>query len=496
MRMRYLVILLPFLLLALAGTSYAWQGRMGGMGDPYGLVADESDFLIHPAKIANGEGIKFYGDYRFTYTGVTDWNDLYDAYTPTGVFLSSSRSKVSGEELGHNGLLGSSFPLGPGRMGIFFTYEGMRGDYDGDASGPDTSLEIKNDLDSFALRLLYGLPMGSFDLGAETQIAYRQERRGVNDYSAAGAVLNELWIPYPFPPDRSRYGEALFKGSVEGKVGPLDLEFTLKGGFDFAGTSKWSYELQSPLTEWDAKGDVQGWQIGGDLWVRYPLATDLTLPVLVRIDYQTKTRDGKGPGGGSVTGSLFDYQDEERNLVITAGGGVDKEFGKATRIAAGIYYNFLQRKEDFSYLDFSPTTWSINGMTYPDSIEHQLLVRMAGEHTLSRAVALRAGLNFFYGWVTGRIKYFFPLNSNTGFFDIEELSGHSCPHWGIGGSLGGTVKVKPLVLEPFVGGGYQQFRLNAPGVHFDTGGIYALTNEKITRNQWFVTTGLSVLFDL
>jgi hypothetical protein len=487
--------ILALLVFAFAGVAQAWQGRMGGMGDPFGLVADESDFLIHPAKIAKGEGVRFYGDYRFTYTGVTDWDDLYNAYTLAGVFLSSSRANVSGEELGHNGLLGSSFPLGPGRMGIFFTYEGMRGDYDGDAFGPDTSLEIKNDLDSFALRLLYGLPMGSFNLGAETQLAYRQERRGVSDYSAAGADLNELYIPYPFPPNKSRYGEALFKGSLDGKVGPLEAEFTLRGGFDFAGTSKWSFEQQVPASGWDAKGDVQGWQIGGDLWVRYPVAQDLTLPVLVRIDYQAKTRDGDGLGWGGAAGNLFDYRDEEKNLAIMVGGGVDKELSKETRVAAGIYYNYLQGKEEFSQISVSPTTWSIDGMTYPDSIEHQLLLRMAGEHTLSPAVTLRAGLNFFYGWVTGKIKYFFPLNSNTGFFDIEELSGRGS-HWGIGVSLGGTVKVKPLVLEPFVGGGYQQFRLNAPGVHFDNGGIYALSNEKITRNQWFVSTGFSILYDL
>lgn len=495
MRKGYLLLLLPLLVLILTSTSYAWQGRMGGMEDPYGLVADESDYLIHPAKIATGEGVRFYGDYRFTYTGVTNWNDQYDAYA---VPPSSQRADVSGEELRHDGLLGASFPVGPGRMGLFFQYDGMRGDYDGDAiysSGGNSRLEIKNDLDSFALRLLYGLPIGGFKLGAETQFAYRQESRGVNDYSLAGAVLNELWIPYPFPPNKSVYWEALFKGSLDGKVGPLDVECTLRGGFDFAGTSQWSFEQQAPAGGWDAKGDVQGWRIGGDLWLRYPVAPDLTLPVLVRIDYQTKTRDGDGPGWGTDTGNLYDYQNKKRDLAITVGGGVDKELNKATRIAAGIYYNYLQGKEDFSYFSVSPTTWSTDGMTYPDSIEHQLLLRMAGEHILSPAVTLRAGLNFFYGWMTGRIKYFFPLNSNTGFFDIEELSGPGS-HWGIGLSLGGTVKVKPLVLEPFVGGGYQQLHLNAPGVHFDTGGIYALSNEKITRNQWFVSTGLSILYDL
>ena len=52
-------VIISFLVLSLAGVSYGWQGRMGGMGDPYGLVEDESDFLFHPAGIANGKGINF-----------------------------------------------------------------------------------------------------------------------------------------------------------------------------------------------------------------------------------------------------------------------------------------------------------------------------------------------------------------------------------------------------------------------------------------------------
>ncbi len=108
------VVLLPVLVFALAGVSYSWQGRMGGMGDPFGLVADESDYLIHPAKIAKGEGIRFYGDYRFTYTGVTKWDDRFPGLVD-----------VSGQELRHNVLRGwgSSSPM----MGCGVTTTGRRG---------------------------------------------------------------------------------------------------------------------------------------------------------------------------------------------------------------------------------------------------------------------------------------------------------------------------------------------------------------------------------
>jgi hypothetical protein len=59
-------------------------------------------------------------------------------------------------------------------MGLFFTYDGMRGEYDGDSVY--SKLEMKSDLDNLSLRFLYGLPIGSFNLGAETRIAYRREK--------------------------------------------------------------------------------------------------------------------------------------------------------------------------------------------------------------------------------------------------------------------------------------------------------------------------------
>jgi hypothetical protein len=188
------ILILLFLVLSLGGVSYGWQGRMGGMGDPYGLIADESDFLIHPAKIAAGEGIRFYGHYLFTYTGVTNWDYNMNI---AGLLGGTLRDDVSGDELRHNGLFGASFPLGPGRMGLFFTYDGMRGDYDGHFTLTGVYvyeiLDMKSALDAFAFKLLYGLPIGGFKLGGEVQIAYRQEKKERNDYDSGNAWLNDPW---------------------------------------------------------------------------------------------------------------------------------------------------------------------------------------------------------------------------------------------------------------------------------------------------------------
>ena len=222
---------LPLLVFALAGVAQAWQGRMGGMGDPYGLVSDEADFLIHPAKIAKGEGIRFYGDYRFTYTDVDfDTEGWFD---------------FSGDEYRHDALVGAAFPLGPGRMGLFFEYAGKQGDYDGVSYGGNLSNELSDDLDNFSLRLLYGLPAGGVKLGVEAQLAYRQEEKKyfLYDPTVPGRyALNPAydgWWGWSLPdfvplndffPYDSSYWEVLLKSSAEFALGAADCEFALRGG--------------------------------------------------------------------------------------------------------------------------------------------------------------------------------------------------------------------------------------------------------------------------
>jgi hypothetical protein len=141
----------------------------------------------------------------------------------------------------------------------------------------------------------------------------------------------------------------------------------------------------------------------------------------------------------------------------------------------------------------SSTFWESFANTYPNSTEHQALLRLAGEHTLSPTVALRAGLSLFVGWVDPRESFYSlsPIFSDTG-----AESGHGFPHWGIGASLGGTIKVKAFTLEPFVNAGWQQYHLGMQGAVFDSGIFAVSTDEKIDENQWYAGAGLSILFDL
>jgi hypothetical protein len=507
----FIVALLPLLVIAFAGVSQAWQGRMGGVGDPYGLLSDESDFLIHPAKIANGEGIRFYGHYRFTYTDVMNWDYDLDYMNPPFVFF---HFDTSGQEYSHDACLGAATPLGPGRFGIFFTYDGKRGDYSGDEYGWDDTdgiyatydYDLNSARDDFALMLLYGLPVGGFNLGGAVQFAYRQDENkewiqrtdlsyGALNYPAGNYLYSLNLLPFMFPYDSS-YWEALLKGSLEGDVGPLDVEFTIRGGFVLGGDNDYAYEYQRPVGiyngSYDLDGGVGGWRIGGDLWVRYPVDS-LTLPFLVRVDYQERTRDGDGAGSGIHAGDSFEYDSRERNLEIEVGGGIDKALNEGSRIGAGIYYGYLQGSYDMwtSYLESTGYAAVWNFSNYPIHTEHRIRVVLSGEWELTPTVALRMGLQPFYGWVREDFTDTY-TNNNPSYYDKDiSLNGH---HWGIGGSLGSSVSFDSFTMEPFFNVGWQQFDLDGDGAR--TGTVTDLWGMDLSRSEWYVGGGCSFLFNM
>jgi hypothetical protein len=98
------------------------------------------------------------------------------------------------------------------------------------------------------------------------------------------------------------------------------------------------------------------------------------------------------------------------------------------------------------------------------------------------------GLNGFYGWVRDDYNYYHALPIDV-FDEHSALDGN---RWGIGASLGGTIKFKPLTLEPFIAGGYQSLNLSGNQILNS-----ALLNKRDdTRNEWNIGGGLSVLYDL
>ncbi|HJX30385.1 MAG TPA: hypothetical protein VJ624_00830, partial [Thermodesulfobacteriota bacterium] len=216
MKKFFAAVLMFFVVVAFAGASYAWQGRMEGMGKPLGLIEDESDFLIHPAKIASGEGIKYYLDYQFIYTDLIHWDsklDWYDAGVPDDYYHNNASSA---HQYDHNSLIGAALPLAKGRLGVFFTYDKQIGDFDGNTNyeGYPGKFDTGSHLDNYALKFIYGLPLKSMDLGLELGFAYRSEKQKEwfreNDHELD--VKNNVWpweyfdggfFPFMIPYDSS-----------------------------------------------------------------------------------------------------------------------------------------------------------------------------------------------------------------------------------------------------------------------------------------------------
>jgi hypothetical protein len=211
---------------------------------------------------------------------------------------------------------------------------------------------------------------------------------------------------------------------------------------------------------------------------------------LVRVGYQEKNRDGDGAGWGVWSGDNFDYEHEKRSFEIEVGGGMEKPLNKGTIGAAGIYYNYLDNKNGFVIEESWPEI--DDSRDYPHHTEHQVIARFAGEHEISPLIALRMGLDFFYGWVREDFVFssFTPLVAWT-----DDISLHGY-RWGIGASIGGSMQFQRFTLEPFINAGYQDLNLDGDGEGVAGGVITDLWEMDKMRREWYVGGGLSVLFDL
>ncbi len=557
-----LVLFLPLLAALLGGVAFAWEGRMGGMGDPYGLVSDESDYLILPSKIADGKGVEYYATGRFLYHDVTDWNwsgKLAGAIQIGNLRLggvdADGKWSSSGNLFDYSTTIGAAFPAGAGRMGIFFNYTGRRGDFTGNQNlfggitfddGTSDTLSARsrysmdNSLDNFNLRVIYGQPIGcDLQAGGEIQIAYQQDQnktfnslRGVSVNGVPLDGVNLSWdqqndflgelFPFMMPYDSS-YWEILFKGGLEGKVGPAWLGMDVRGGPIFGGDNKWSYGEAFSVTSGDTsviaengfklKGDVSGWRVGGDVWVRYPCTETVSLPFSLRVDYREKTRDGDGVGDtlfGISTGQisfvalgnpLWQYSNTEKNFDLEVGGGVDIQVTKDTKVAAGLYYDFIQSKEQLSLgvdtgLFVNATDTLVLNLTdgeFPQITENLVKFKLAAEKNLASWV-LRGGFTAFGGAVTEDYSATFYTPQLSG---VRLLSNHASidgTTWGILGSIGASTKIQGFTIEPFIQAGYQQYSVDGPGKTDIIGLIdipWALTKDK---DEALVGAGFSITF--
>ena len=502
-------VILGFLVFSLAGVSYGWQGRMGGMGDPYGLVQDESDFLFHPAKIANEKGINFFGNYRFNYTDVGDWNITLTSSNigpgPGGGVFIQYPFKSSGDEFKHEGLLGAVIPLGPGKMGILLDYLGRRGEYDGVenqfgtfGSYGDYTFSLKNPLDAFSLRVLYGLPIMGVDVGFDLGIDYKNEKNKSSFLASDLSIYTENYIWGLTAPERalrlfmipydSNYWDFSWKLGIGKKSDCFDIDATLKSSFIFSSKNKYQYIYQNPLGDNDYNasmdGDVHGYRIGFDVWTRAKLGEGMTLPFLVSIESGNKKRTGEGIGTGIADGGLsYSYEHKEKELSFKLGGGLEKKLAGNTLVAGGLYYSYIKNNDSIWFT--RNVVEQVDDSGFPSRKEHQVMLKLSGEKNLTPQLALRMGLNIFYSWVKENYNHY------DGFQTTDfSLDGN---RWGIGASLGGTVKFQRFSVEPFLAGGYQKLSLCGDG-SIAPNFIDVIDASKI-RKEWSIGGGFSIKFN-
>jgi hypothetical protein len=482
-----------FLVGLLAAPSMAWQGRMAGAGDANGLIEDESDYLIHPAAIASGRGFNAYGHYRLTYDKATQWD--YSASAPTaGVTYPYT---TSGHSWKNEGQLGTAFNLGAGRMGVFFDFTDVRGTYSGEEKyagvlGPNYhAYDLNDKLDNFALKVIYGLPVQAVKLGGELQIAYRNEEQETffsdmlmknYPWAAENAPALDLY-PYMIP-FKSKYWEAQGKASIAGMLGPAKYAFTLKGAIPFASSNEYNYENdKGPYV--NAEGKVKGFNVAGDFWLRVPLSDRMVLPFVVSAGYKDIKRDGSAPTADS---SLVTYEHEAKDIFVKVGGGMDYTPAKGTRIAAGLYYDYLRTDQSIYFTDvLTPADFYVDDYAdMPKYTEHRLTVKALAEKELCARVVLRGGFNLFYGMV--KSDYAYSASDDVGPY-MPLVMSTSGSNLGVNVSAGATVNLDRVSLEPFINAGYVKYKTSGDG----TIGSYPAEAE-FNKANWLVGGGLSVKF--
>lgn len=477
--------------LVLAAPSAAWQGRMAGLGDAGGLVEDASDYLIHPAAIASGKGLNFYGNYRLTYEKSTRWDYTLKLPTIPDVFAYSSDGKMVKNEL----QAGTDFAAGAGRMGIFLEYALARGKYDGmenfnfGAVYNRAFMDMTDNLDHLAARLIYGLPVHGVKLGGELRIAYRRDEQEIffssflmKNYPWSAENLPDLNL-YPYLiPHKSKYWEVQGKASVEGMMGQAKYAFTLKGGIPFGSDNEYEY-TGGPATKANAGGNVRGFNIGGDLWIRVPVSGRCELPFVVGAGYETRKRDGAG-----VTSwlSWTNYENENKNAFVKIGGGADYKPAKGTKMAAGLYYDFLGAKQNISFLDIitPPAVFADYYNDMPEYSEHRLTLKTLAEKEWSSVVDLRCGVDVFYGSVKSDYRYAATFNGLP-FIPLDVATSGS--NMGVNASVGATVKFGGLSVEPFVHAGYAKYEASGRGTFNPLP-----ADLEFNKTNWMISGGLSV----
>jgi hypothetical protein len=497
-KLLFVFALLFILILPVPG--FSWQGRMAGTGDAYGLLEDESDFLIHPAAVTPGKDLYMYGIYRLTYDYVPKWDNEMILPPPQD---DKYPYEAKGHEWKNEGQAGIAFPLGDGRMGLFFEYTGNRADYDCDeyyyiTTTAYNKFKMESKSDKFNLRAIYSKPFGTVKLGCEIQFSHTNEENTniidnrPGDYThnyfniAGGPALDQYKYMIPF---RSDYYESLGKLSIEGKSGTVKNTFTIKGGaaLPFASNNTYDYHSSGANEEASMKGEVNGWNAGFDYWVRFPLNKDISLPFVVSVLRKQTKRDGSG---NSNTAHNLSYEHKTEYFNATIGGGADDILSRGTRIAAGLYYDYLQSSQDVNITEISVAQTNIyNYPEYPSKKEHRITLKTMTEINLSSNFTFLSGLNAYYGMVKNNFSSKRERNPGSPTETKSSMDGYN---WGLNLSFGTVYKADKINIEPFINAGFCKYKVSGDG-YFD-GSVQSDTTVKSEKTDWIISGGLSVKY--
>jgi hypothetical protein len=519
LKKKYLrILVVAFFTLFFVNTTFAWQGRMDGMDNPIGLVNDESDFLIHPAKLVNINDNHYYADYKFDYHHVDRWDNTFTYGPPSLIFPfppldggTYSPFSITGSERDHNTSVGGTWRFGPGQLGVFLQYSLQEASFDGTVNYSGSGMHpvpvsdrFAFDIDSenFAVRFLYGLPIETWKFGAEIGFAHKSHQNTTTQFG-----WNGLFAAYPpiglcptlnslvyRVPDDSSWNESNFKISAEKQIGPGMLTFTPRISTIFDGVSKVNAKvgiLQIGFADQNSDGRLAGWNTGADLWYRIQLDKATDLPILIRAEYDLMNIDIPGFRTGPQ-----DVSHDIKNILFETGGGIDRKFGQ-TRIAAGVFYNYIEGRDSYTFAYFSSTFTDSESQ---HEKEHRIVLKLSFEQIISPEFTTRFGVSPFYGWVKNNY-----LNSNHWggpfpyYLDIAQDISTSGHRLGVTASAGATLKVAKIAIEPFISGAIQKTAMDTKsGLLAETGSF--IPDSQISadmqsrKTEWSVSGGLSIKY--
>jgi hypothetical protein len=477
--------------------AFAWQGRTAGMGDSAGLVDDESDYLTHPALIASLKSLSIYGTCAMSFEKTVHWDNT----TALPLLNYDYPYKAEGHEWKAKGQAGFSLPLWKGGFGLFFGYSGNGSDYSGKENDCGTSTDdhkfyVKSKVNDFILSVIYGIPVRSLKTGFELLLMRgNEENLGKFDdsfikaqnifyaaYNAPALDLLAYKIPYI-----SDYFKSAGKISFNVKTGSVMNNLTFYGGIilPFVNDNKFDYEDKGLADKLVMEGEISGWDLAADYWMRYVKSKSISFPFVMGIAYGTTLREGSGLGNYSAVRGSYKHDSDRGSAVI--GGGPDFNFNKNTKIAFGIYYNYFYSKDKINFKDPAGASRVHDYPEYPQSDESRISLKASAEKNISSGFVLRGGLYGFYGKVKNKYSSRTYENSILQWDTEMETDGNS---FGAGLSLGTTLKTGKVNIEPYLNGGFSRLKTDGDGKLF---GAADITGDS-KRLDWVIGGGLSVKY--